>query len=89
MNDAIQTDVLVLIGSGLGGLAAAWEAAKRGCAVTLLIRASNPVDSNTYRAQGEISNSIIGLRNGILTALLILDAADQAHESRGCHYRID
>jgi len=29
------------------------------------------------------------LRNGILTALLILDAADQAHESRGSHYRID
>jgi L-aspartate oxidase len=37
----------------------------------------------------EISDSIIGLRNGILTALLILDAADQARESRGCHYRID
>src|ERR1700726_2208025 len=53
MNDAIQTDVLV-IGSGLGGLAAAWEAARRGCAVTLLTRASNPEDSNTYRAQGGI-----------------------------------
>ncbi len=53
MNDAIRTDVLV-IGSGLGGLAAAWEAAKRGCAVTLLTRASNPEDSNTYRAQGGI-----------------------------------
>ena len=37
----------------------------------------------------EISDSIIGLRNGILTALLILEAADQARESRGCHYRID
>src|SRR5260370_18169226 len=53
MNDAIQTDILV-IGSGLGGLAAAWEAAKRGCAVTLLTRASNPEESNTYRAQGGI-----------------------------------
>src|SRR5260370_7130096 len=53
MNDKIQTDVLV-IGSGLGGLAAAWEAAKRGCMVTLLTRASNPEDSNTYRAQGGI-----------------------------------
>jgi aspartate oxidase len=29
------------------------------------------------------------LRNGILTSLLILEAADQSHESRGCHYRID
>jgi L-aspartate oxidase len=37
----------------------------------------------------EISDSIIGLRNGMLTALLILEAADQARESRGCHYRID
>jgi L-aspartate oxidase len=53
MNDAMKTDVLV-IGSGLGGLAAAWDAAKRGCAVALLTRASNPQDSNTYRAQGGI-----------------------------------
>ena len=53
MQDSIQTDILV-IGSGLGGLAAAWDAAKRGCEVTLLTRASNPEDSNTYRAQGGI-----------------------------------
>jgi L-aspartate oxidase len=53
MNHADQTDILV-IGSGLGGLAAAWDAAKRGCKVTLLTRASNPEDSNTYRAQGGI-----------------------------------
>jgi L-aspartate oxidase len=52
-NDAIQTDILV-IGSGLGGLAAAWNAANRGCEVTLLTRASNPEDSNTGRAQGGI-----------------------------------
>ena len=36
------------------GLAAAWDAAKHGCEVTLLTRASNPEDSNTYRAQGGI-----------------------------------
>ncbi len=53
MNKTIQTDILV-IGSGLGGLAAAWEAAKKGCTVTLLTRTSNPEDSNTYRAQGGI-----------------------------------
>src|ERR1017187_7760251 len=53
MNKTIQTDILV-IGSGLGGLAAAWDAAKCGCEVTLLTRASNPEDSNTYRAQGGI-----------------------------------
>src|ERR1035437_5389829 len=53
MNTTIETDVLV-IGSGLAGLATAWEAAKQGCEVTLLTRASNPEDSNTYRAQGGI-----------------------------------
>jgi L-aspartate oxidase len=53
MNEPSQTDILV-IGSGLAGLAAAWEAAKRGCEVTLLTRASNPEDSNTSHAQGGI-----------------------------------
>src|SRR5665213_1460342 len=53
MNSAIKTDVLV-IGSGLGGLAAAWEAAKRGCQVTLLTRTHDPKDSNTNWAQGGI-----------------------------------
>jgi len=37
----------------------------------------------------EVSDSIIGLRNGILTAFLILEAAEQCRESRGCHYRIN
>src|SRR5208337_2195393 len=53
MQDTLQTDILV-IGSGLAGLAAAWDAAKRGCQVTLLTRASNPEESNTNRAQGGI-----------------------------------
>lgn len=53
MTYTTQTDVLV-IGSGLAGLAAAWEATKRGCEVTLITRASDPQDSNTYRAQGGI-----------------------------------
>src|SRR5579871_1856786 len=53
MTTTIRTDVLV-IGSGLGGLAAAWVAAKHGCEVTLLTRATNPEDSNTYWAQGGI-----------------------------------
>ncbi len=51
--DTSRTDILV-IGSGLGGLAAAWEAAKRGCQVTLLTRAADPEDSNTNWAQGGI-----------------------------------
>ena len=42
-----------------------------------------------FYARSEVSDSIIGLRNGILTALLILQAAEQSRESRGCHFRID
>src|ERR1700684_3776090 len=53
MNKTLQTDILV-IGSGLGGLATAWDAAKRGCEVTLLTRAHEPEDSNTNWAQGGI-----------------------------------
>jgi len=37
----------------------------------------------------EISDPIIGLRNGILTALLVLQGAEQSRDSRGCHYRVD
>jgi len=53
MTTTTPTDILV-IGSGLAGLAAAWEAAKRGCSVTLITRAEDPQDNNTYRAQGGI-----------------------------------
>jgi L-aspartate oxidase len=53
MTAQMQTDILV-IGGGLAGLAVAWEAAKRGCQVTLLTRGSGPEESNTYRAQGGI-----------------------------------
>jgi L-aspartate oxidase len=42
-----------------------------------------------FYAKCEVSDPIIGLRNGILTALLILQAAEQSRNSRGCHYRID
>src|ERR1700722_9790764 len=53
MNKAMQTDLLV-IGSCLGGLSAAWDAAKRGCSVALLTRTADPEDCNTFRAQGGI-----------------------------------
>ncbi len=42
-----------------------------------------------FYARCEISDAMIGLRNGILTAQLILSAARQSTESRGCHFRID
>jgi len=37
----------------------------------------------------EISDAIVGLRNGIVTARLILDQARQSAVSRGCHTRED
>jgi L-aspartate oxidase len=37
----------------------------------------------------EVNDSVIGLRNGILTSMLVLQSARQARESRGCHYRTD
>lgn len=54
-----ETEILV-IGGGLAGLAAAWEAAKHGCQVTLLTRGSGPEESNTYRAQGGIIYRVPG-----------------------------
>jgi L-aspartate oxidase len=53
MTESQTKDVLV-IGSGLAGLAAAWGSIKRGCDVALLTRAARPEESNTYQAQGGI-----------------------------------
>ncbi len=41
-----------------------------------------------YR-KAKLSDEIIGLRNGVQTALAVLFACLENHESRGCHYRID
>ncbi len=49
----LKTDVLV-IGSGLAGCAAAWAAAERGAEVTMITRAGQAEQSNTYWAQGGI-----------------------------------
>jgi L-aspartate oxidase len=42
-----------------------------------------------FYARSELSDSLIGLRNGVQTALAVLLAAMEARESRGCHYRTD
>ncbi len=51
--NTVHTDVLV-IGSGLAGLSAAWQAAQRGRSVALLTRAKDIHTSNTNLAQGGI-----------------------------------
>lgn len=42
-----------------------------------------------FYAQAELSDALIGLRNGIQTALVVLLAAIEARTSAGAHYRID
>jgi len=42
-----------------------------------------------FYAQSELSDALIGLRNGIQTALVVLLAAMEAKTSAGAHYRVD
>ncbi len=42
-----------------------------------------------FYARSELSDALISLRNGVQTALVVLLAAIESHESRGCHYRVD
>jgi L-aspartate oxidase len=43
---------------------------------------------NFYR-RGSMSDALVGLRNGVQTALAIHRAASDNHVSKGCHYRVD
>ncbi|MGH9355979.1 MAG: L-aspartate oxidase [Terriglobia bacterium] len=47
------------------------------------------VEISRFYENAEVTDSIIGLRNGIQTARLLLLAAKESRESRGCHYRVD
>lgn len=42
-----------------------------------------------FYERAEMTDEMIGLRNGIQTARLVLLAAKECRESRGCHYRVD
>ena len=42
-----------------------------------------------FYAHSKLSDDLIGLRNGIQTAFLVLDAARLNRQSRGCHFRVD
>jgi L-aspartate oxidase len=42
-----------------------------------------------FYARAELSDALISLRNGAQAALVVLLAAIEARESRGCHYRTD
>jgi L-aspartate oxidase len=53
VDDLIQTEVLI-IGSGIAGAVAALQLAEAGVPVTVVTRAREPSDSNTYYAQGGI-----------------------------------
>jgi L-aspartate oxidase len=53
MNECLETDVLI-IGCGIAGGTAALQLAEAGVAVTLVTRAWQPEESNTYYAQGGI-----------------------------------
>src|SRR5574342_609507 len=53
MTELLQTDVLIM-GCGIAGATAALQLAEAGLDVTVVTRASDPAESNTYYAQGGI-----------------------------------
>ena len=47
------------------------------------------LEISRFYEKAEVTDAMVGLRNGIQTALVILLAAIECRQSRGCHYRID
>jgi hypothetical protein len=45
------------------------------------------VEIEEFYRRGTMSDALVGLRNGVQTALQIHRAAADNHVSRGCHYR--
>jgi len=47
------------------------------------------LEIESFYRRGKLTDELIGLRNGVQTALAVLFACMENHESRGCHYRLD
>jgi L-aspartate oxidase len=47
------------------------------------------LEISRFYEKAEVNDAMIGLRNGIQTSLVILLAAMECRQSRGCHYRVD
>ena len=67
----------------------AWCAAGSGSTAPHQILRELHLEIGRFYAQAELSDALIGLRNGIQTALVVLLAAIEARTSAGAHYRID
>lgn len=53
------------------------------------ILAELQVEVEDFYRQGDMTDPLIGLRNGLIAARAVLDAAIEARVSMGCHYRTD
>ncbi len=47
------------------------------------------MEIESFYARAELSDSLLGLRNGVQTAIAVLYACIENRVSRGCHYRKD
>lgn len=47
------------------------------------------LEVESFYARARMDDQMIGMRNGVQTALAVLYAALENRESRGCHYRVD
>jgi len=47
------------------------------------------IEIEEFYPRAALTDGMLGLRNGVQTALAVLFAATENHESLGCHYRVD